>query len=320
MRVSPRLASGDVGSGLVSQDLTALVDLGSNSARFMLVRIVPGVGYRVLRDERAQTRLGSGRDGTLPAEAVTCTIDAVERFLGVVSPAPYRVLAVATAAVRDAPNAGDLLESLRLEAGIEVEVLSADEEARLGALAARASLQLRDATVVDVGGCSLQLSAIRDREPAAIASVPLGTLRATQCFLEHDPPTPAELAALRRAVGEAVAQWLPAAQDGEALVGVGGTARALTRLGGSDGRRFASQRMRLRQEELAALCARVAMVNLDDRRQLPGLKPSRADIIVAGAVVLDELLRLGGYQSLLVAEHGVRHGVLLRETFERVRT
>jgi exopolyphosphatase/guanosine-5'-triphosphate,3'-diphosphate pyrophosphatase len=320
----------------VSPDLTALVDLGSNSVRLMLVRIVPGAGYRVVRDERAQTRLGSSGDGLLAPEAIARTVDAVVRFLRATGRfGPMRVLAIATAAVRDAANAAELLDRLRLEAEIEVEVLSTDQEARLGALAARASLQLREATVVDLGGCSLQISRISDAEPIAVGSVPLGAVRTTERFLAHDPPTDEELAALRHAVRSGVAGLLPKAGPGESLVGIGGSARALERLAtwgaskgspnppaarrapGSPGRSsIPVQRLRIAREELAALRARLAGLTLSDRRQLPGLKPSRADVIVAGAVVLEELLGQGDYPSLLVAEHGVRHGVLLRETFE----
>jgi exopolyphosphatase/guanosine-5'-triphosphate,3'-diphosphate pyrophosphatase len=304
----------------VSPELTALVDLGSNSVRFMLVRIVPGAGYGVQLDSRAQTRLGSGRDGALSAEAIRGTVDAVTRFLGVRRrEPPRRVLAIATAAVRDAANAHELLDLLRLEAGLEVAVLSADEEARLGALAARASLQLRDAVVVDLGGCSLQLSAIREGRPVALGSVPLGAVRTTQHFFEHDPPTADELDALRHAVRVTARDLLPPARDGEPLVGIGGTARALVRLVGREVRRGATQRLRLTLPELEAIRARLAALALEERRQSPGLKPTRADVIVAGALVLEELIRLGGYRGLLVAEHGVRHGVLLRETFERVR-
>jgi exopolyphosphatase/guanosine-5'-triphosphate,3'-diphosphate pyrophosphatase len=298
----------------MNRDLTALVDLGSNSVRLMLARIEPDVGYRVLRDERVQTRLGEGSDATLSAASVARTVEVVSRFLRGLPVATGRAVGVATAAVREAPNAADLLGRLRREVGLEVEVLTVDEEARLGALAARASLQLRDATVADVGGRSLQISAIRDREPAPIASVPLGTLRATR-FLTHDPPVPEELDALRGAVRQAIAGHLPVARPGEPLVGVGGTARALGRLG--DGR-GAGHRIRIHLEELAAMCGRLAVVGLTERRQIVGLKPERADVIVAGAVVFDEILRRGGYQSLLVAAHGVRHGVLLRETFERL--
>lgn len=303
----------------MSQEITTLVDLGSNSVRFMLVRIESGVGYRVLLDERAQTRLGSGRDGTLPSEAITATVEAVSGFLGVTRrEAPQRLVAIATAAVRDAVNAHDLLDRLRREAGLEVEVLRADEEARLGAMAARASLQLRDAVVVDLGGCSLQISEIRDGEAASLGSVSLGAVRTTQRFLESDPPSVTELDALRHAVHVAARDLLPAARNGEPLVGIGGTARALSRLGEREARRGGSRRLRMPRTGLEAIRIRLAALPLDERRRFPGLKPTRADVIVAGAVVLEELLRLGGYSGLLVAEHGVRHGVLLRETFERV--
>jgi exopolyphosphatase/guanosine-5'-triphosphate,3'-diphosphate pyrophosphatase len=304
----------------VSPELTALVDLGSNSVRFMLVRIIPGVGYRVLFDTRARTRLGSGPDGTLPVDAIRETVDAVTRFLGVPRrEPPSRILAIATSAVRDAPNAEELLHLLRIGAGLEVTVLKVEEEARLGALAARASLQLRDAVVVDLGGCSLQLSAIREGEPVALGSVPLGALRTTQRYFAHDPPTADELEALRYAVRVSAADLLPSAQPYEPLVGIGGTARALVRLVGREVRRGATQRRRLTLSEVEAMCGRLATLTLEERRQFPGLKPSRADVVVAGALVLEELVRLGGYRGLLVAEHGVRHGMLLRETFERVR-
>ncbi len=121
----------------MNPELTALVDLGSNSVRFMLVRIIPGAGYRVLLDTRARTRLGSGPDGTLPVDAIRETVDAVTRFLGVRRrEPPSRILAIATSAVRDAPNAEELLHLLRIGAGLEVTVLKVEEEARLGALAA----------------------------------------------------------------------------------------------------------------------------------------------------------------------------------------
>jgi exopolyphosphatase/guanosine-5'-triphosphate,3'-diphosphate pyrophosphatase len=303
----------------VGRDLTVLVDLGSNSVRLVLARIEPGVGYRVLRDERVQTRLGGGADAMLPASAVVSSAEAVRRFVRAVPGPVGHVVGVATAAVREAPNAAELLGRLRREVGVDVEILSAAEEARLGALAARASLQLRDATVVDVGGRSLQISAIRDREPIPIASVSLGTLTATRRFLAADPPTPEELDALREAVRAAVAGLVPAAGPGEALIGVGGTARALGRLTRKGEDRDALRRVRIHLSDLEAICGRLAVVGLAERRRLAGLRPERADVIVAGAVIFDELLRRRGYGGLLVAGHGVRHGVLLRETFERVR-
>jgi exopolyphosphatase / guanosine-5'-triphosphate,3'-diphosphate pyrophosphatase len=111
----------------VIRDLTVLVDLGSNSVRLMLARIEVGVGYQVLRDERVQTRLGAGADSTLSADAMARTVEAVSRFFRTLATPPARAVGVATAAVREAPNASDLLGRLRQAVGIDVEVLTARE-------------------------------------------------------------------------------------------------------------------------------------------------------------------------------------------------
>ena len=111
-------------------ELVALLDLGSNAARFLLARISPGVGYRVLREERVQTRLGSGRSGRLPREAVEATLTSARRFLRHARDNGHapRVVAVATAAVRDAANRELLLGALREREAVEVHVLSGPEE------------------------------------------------------------------------------------------------------------------------------------------------------------------------------------------------
>src|SRR5262250_537937 len=110
----------------------AVLDVGSNALRLVLARVTPGVEFRVLRQERVQTRLAGNRRGLLPRAAVEQTIGAVRRFLAEVrrrgSP---RVIAVATAAVRNAPNADRLLDALRSESGVDLRVLSGPEEARL---------------------------------------------------------------------------------------------------------------------------------------------------------------------------------------------
>src|SRR5580765_380442 len=119
-------------------ELLALLDLGSNAARFVLACVDPGVGYRVLQKERIQTRLGDGRDGELPHWAVALTLSSVRGFLerAGTDGMALRLMAVATAAVRDAPNRDCLLDVLTERHGAEVRLLSDREEAYLGALAA----------------------------------------------------------------------------------------------------------------------------------------------------------------------------------------
>jgi len=296
----------------------ALVDLGSSAIRFALAHVIPDRSFRVVQEARAQTRLAGGRRGVLSGAAVRATVAATRRFLGRLDDGrPLRVVAIATSAVRDAGNAHRLIEALRAAAGIEVEVLGCEEEARLGAVAALSSLPLRDALVVDLGGGSLQLTLIRDGEITPLASVPLGVVRATRGFLRHDPPTPGELRALRHAVLDLVVGTLPALPAHARLVGLGGTARTLARmnLAARGRRRPTVHGLVLERSALLALSGRLGALPLARRRRLRGLKAHRADVIVAGAVVLDELMAVTGFRTLTVCERGVRHGLLIRETF-----
>jgi exopolyphosphatase/guanosine-5'-triphosphate,3'-diphosphate pyrophosphatase len=151
-------------------ELVAVVDLGSTAVRFLLAEIRPDSGYRVLVEERVPTRLGGGPLGTLPREAIDRTLRAVHSFCSRYSPNAWgpRVVAVATSAVRDAKNRERLLGPLRRREGIDVQVLSARDEARFGVYAALDSLPFRDGVVADLGG----------REPAAQPGArPQGRLR-----------------------------------------------------------------------------------------------------------------------------------------------
>jgi len=297
----------------------ALIDLGSNAVRFALAHLIHGRSFRVVQEARAQTRLAAGPRGGLTRSAVAATVAATRRFLGRVDDGrPFRVVAIATSAVRDAPNAYRLVEALREAAAIEVEVLGWEEEARLGAVAALASLPLHDALVVDLGGGSLQLAQIRDREISPLASLPLGAVRATRGFLRHDPPAPSEVRALRHAVLELVAPVLPALPAPTRLVALGGTPRTLARMSvaGRGHRPPPSVHgLVFERTALVELSARLQSLPLRRRRRLHGLKATRADIVVAGAVVLQELMAIAGFRALTVCERGVRHGLLLRETF-----
>src|SRR5262245_8687120 len=182
-------------------DLVALLDLGSNAARFLLVRINPGVGYRVMHKKRVQTRLGSGGSGELPADAIDRTVTSISRFLaGAANGTVPRVMAVATAAVRDAPNRSELLDALWQREGVGVELLDEQEEARLGAVAAMRGLSFCDGVVADLGGGSLGLTQVRTGSIFCAASLPIGAVRMTSRFLSGDPPSSRQIRALRQHV------------------------------------------------------------------------------------------------------------------------
>jgi exopolyphosphatase/guanosine-5'-triphosphate,3'-diphosphate pyrophosphatase len=296
----------------------AVLDLGSNAVRLILATVTPGVDFRVLRQERAQTRLAGHRRGLLPRAAVDQTLKAVSRFLAEVRQGSSpRVLAVATAAIRDAPNADRLLAALRRDEGVKVRVLSGLEEARVGAAAVLWRRPLDRGAIVDLGGGSLQVTRVRAGRIARVASVPLGAVRTTLRFLTHDPPRTREIQALRRETRDRLLGVLPRAHAGDALIGLGGSLRALGRvfLRSVDRNGAAPHWLRLRREEIAGLRARLEPLTVRQRRRVRGLKAERADVIVAGAVVIEELMTLGGYEILTVCDEGVRHGLLLQETF-----
>ena len=300
-------------------ELVAVVDLGSTAVRFLLARITPGVQYRVLVQERVPSRLGGGPTGTLPRDAIDETLRAVHRFFARYTPNGRgpRVVAVATSAVRDARNRERLLAPLRYKEGIEVQVLSAREEARLGVEAALRSLPVRDGVVADLGGASLQLSQVRDRAIVSAASVPLGAVRMTSRFLRHDPAKRRELRALRNEIRERLVGALPPARGEEILVGLGGTVRTLARMHllAHPGLRKHRHGMRLYQSDVTAIRERLEGLPRRKRRKIRGLNPERADIILAGAIVIEEVMVFGGYPTLVVCTRGVRDGILLHETF-----
>jgi exopolyphosphatase/guanosine-5'-triphosphate,3'-diphosphate pyrophosphatase len=297
-------------------ELVAIVDLGSNAVRFLLAKVKPERGYRVLAEERVPTRLGSGAPGTLPREAVDDTLRAVHRFFRAhrTDGRGPRVVAIATSAVRDARNRERLLAPLRDREGIDVQVLSARDEARLGAVAALRSLDFHDALVADLGGASLQLSRVRGGRVSRMVSLPLGAVRATKRFLPHDPPRPRELRRLRRFVREQLLDALPAAERGDVLIGLGGTVRTLASIH-LRGERKHRHGLRLAQSDVTAVRERLERLSPRKRRKVRGLKAERADIILAGAIVIEELMIFGGYLTLVVCTRGVRDGLLLHETF-----
>ncbi len=303
-------------------ELVALLDFGSNAVRCVLARM-KRTGFRVLHEERSQTRLGAGPPGTLPSASVEASLRVVRRFFREVrldfedsdDDWPPRIIAVATAAVREARNRNRLLVPLRREHGIEVRVLSAAAEALLGAEAALDDLPRFDGVVADLGGGSLQLTTVRRGRVVGTRSAPLGAVRMTRAFLRTDPPQPKELRALRTEIRNRLQAVLPATRRGDEMIGLGGTIRSLARVHLAERRKQRRHRqgLRLSQADVTELRQRMEAASARERRQVRGLNAERADIILAGSILVEETLIFGGYGTLIVSIRGVRDGLLLRE-------
>ncbi len=174
--------------------------------------------------------------------------------------------------------------------------------------------------MADLGGASLQLTRARDRKIVSIATRPLGAVRMTDRFLRHDPPAPRELQALRTEIRRQLLDAVPPAGRGETVVGLGGIVRSLASIHvhtyRSDRKRHG---LKLRQSEVTAIRERLETLSVRKRRKIRGLKPERADIILAGAIVVEEVMVFGGYLKLLISMRGVRDGILLHETLNARR-
>jgi exopolyphosphatase / guanosine-5'-triphosphate,3'-diphosphate pyrophosphatase len=305
----------------------AVIDLGSNS--FRLVVFLAGEGWWKRTDEIYEpVRIGeglasSGELGEQPIARALATLDVFAQFCEASGLQGDSVDAVATSAIRDASNAARFLELARERSGLPIRVLSREDEARYGYLAAVNSTTLSDGCVLDLGGGSLQLVRVADRLARTSGSWPLGTVRMSEAFLPvNGPAKRRQLEALREHVTEQIAQaqWLGGAGSagGERLVGIGGTVRNLA----AAAQRAAGlpsngvQGMVIEPEALDQLVERLAALPAAERASVPGIKPARADIILAGAVVVQAVLAAGGFDGLETTEAGLREGVF----FERLLT
>lgn len=302
----------------------AVIDLGSNS--FRLVVFTAADGWWKRTDEIYEpVRIGeglaaSGRLGEQPIERALATLDVFAHFCRAAGLESASVDAVATSAIRDAENAADFLARARELTGLPIRVLSREAEAHYGYMAAINSTTLSDGCVLDLGGGSLQLVGVADRLARESGSWSLGAVRMTERFLPGKGPAKRrQTDELRDHVARELEQasWL--SQTGRRLVGLGGTVRSLA----TAAQRAAGlpsngvQGMVIERQALDDLVARLAALPVAERSSVPGIKPARADLILAGAIVVQGVLEAGGFDGLEVTEAGLREGVFFERLLER---
>jgi len=299
----------------VEPQRVAVVDLGSNS--FRLVVFTARDGWWKRTDEIYEAvRVGEGlaATGKLGDAGMWRAQAAIEVFTHFREASGLRaedVDAVATSAIRDATNAADLLDRAE-HIGMRVRVLSREEEARYGYLAAVNSTTLADGVTLDLGGGSMQLVRVASRHARELDSWPLGAVRMTERFLPGDKPAKAkQLRELRAHVARELesAPWLRT--SGSRIVGIGGTMRNLAAAAQREAGipEFGVQGFVLTRKALDDLVDELADLPPAERTKVPGIKPSRADLILAGAVVVQSVLDECGFEAIEVTEAGLREGV-----------
>jgi exopolyphosphatase/guanosine-5'-triphosphate,3'-diphosphate pyrophosphatase len=303
-----------------------VIDLGSNSWRLVVFTYDsdPETRWWKHTDELYESvRIGEGVEatGALSEPAIGRGLETLvvfERFCRANELRTEDVHPVATSAIRDASNRDAFLKRARAATGYDVELLSARAEAHYGYVAAINTSTLTDGVILDIGGGSMQLILVEDRAEADLASFPLGAVRTTEAFLPGEGPArKKDLARLRAHVRASLAglSWLPG--RGGRLVATGGAVRNLAAaaqraaFGSTGGIDIGVQGFVITADALAELVETLAALPAAERRTVPGIKPGRADIILAAAVVLETVLELGRFDGIEATEAGLRDGLFL---------
>ncbi len=300
----------------------AVIDLGSNSWRAVVFSYMPGDWWKRTDELYETVRIGEGlaASGQLSEEAIVRgleTLRVFSHFCDAHGLDPRDVHAIATSAIRDATNRDDFLARARADTGIEIELLSAEEEARYGYVAAINTSTLHNGVVVDLGGGSMQLVKVVGREAEELTSFPLGAVRVTERFLDGSGPAKKkDLQRVRAHVRDALGEldWL--ADSGPRLVGIGGAVRNLAAAAqrAADQIDIGIQGFVITPEMLDDLVQTLAALPVDERGAVPGIKVGRGDIILAAALTLQTVVELGSFSGIEATEAGLREGVFLAET------
>ncbi|MFE6104641.1 exopolyphosphatase [Streptomyces laurentii] len=295
------------------------IDCGTNSIRLLVADVHPETGELIELDRRMTiVRLGQGvdRTGRLAPEALERTFAACRAYAAVVKElGAERLRFVATSASRDAENRDEFVRGVVGILGVEPEVITGDQEAEFSFTGATGELPGDDRRlVVDIGGGSTEF-VVGVRHVEAARSVDIGCVRLTERHVRHDPPTADEIAAIRadvRAAMDLAAENVPLTEAGT-LVGLAGsvTTVAAIALGLPEYDSTKVHHSRISRARVDEVVARLLGSTHDERAAIPVIHPGRVDVIVAGALVLAEIMERTGATEVVVSEHDILDGIAL---------
>ena len=299
----------------------AVADIGTNSTRLLVCDVENGGVTNELERHSNVTRLGAGvdADGRLGQEAMGRVYSALDEYRQLIDRhGADRAIAVLTSAVRDASNGREFADTVRERYGLEPHVISGDEEARLTFLGATSERDPQDTTptvVIDIGGGSTEIVIGRGQKMTFHVSNQTGVVRETERHIHTDPPTGAELEDTREDVRAILREGVPEAERAavEHGIAVAGTATSLGAIA-QELEPYDPEKVhgyRLSRAECREILDRLASIPLEERRRVPGLHPDRAPTIVAGVIILLEVLDLFGLQEVEVSEHDILRGAAL---------
>src|SRR5688572_30509113 len=299
----------------------AAIDIGTNSVHMIVVRVRPDLSFEVIDREKAMVRLGAGGlDGrALTAESMTAALQALSRFKRLAeSHQVDHIVAAATSATREARNGGEFLARIARDTGIRPLVISGPEEARLIHQAAVYGVDVGSgrAVVIDVGGGSVEITLGNATSIQLARSFKIGVIRLTERFVKTDPLSARDERKLSKFIlGEIDRHCEQIATIGfDQVIGTSGTILSLGAVAATMARGTPPTELRnlhVPAKQLRRLRKEVVGLDLEQRLALPGLDPRRADLVVAGGVLLDTILRRLGAEELTLCDLALREGLVL---------
>lgn len=297
----------------------AIIDMGSNSFRLIVVEYVPNLSFKVIDEVRESVRLMEGMtvDDVMTMEAMERAARVMRIYAAFCEASGItEIIAVGTSAIRDAQNRAYFLKRISSESNIPVRVLSGEAEAYYAYLAAVNSTTLKDGYVLDLGGGSLEIIRVKNRALTHSISLPLGAVRVTERFLKGDPPSSKEIKKLQahlQAQFTAI-DWFEC-EAGMKLVGEGGTLRLIGRLIQKQ-QNYPLDTLHGYSMPLTGIdriIDQLAEMSVSERKTLAGMKSDRADISLAGAMVIAEAMRAAGASALTISGQGLREGLFYEQ-------
>jgi exopolyphosphatase/guanosine-5'-triphosphate,3'-diphosphate pyrophosphatase len=299
----------------------AAIDIGTNSIHMIVAEVRPDLSFEVIDREKEMVRLGAGGlDGrALSDAAMVPALRVLTKFKRLIDSLRVdEIRAAATSAIREAPNGGDFLAAFKRETGIRARVITGATEARLLHQAAMYGIDAGRgrAVVIDLGGGSTEITLGTATAVQISRSFKLGSIRLTEQFVKSDPLAAAHERRLVKYIRTRVDAFLGEVKDAgfERVVGTSGTTLALAQVAFATAGRSTTTGLHHRSLSSADLHRTrklLVSLNLSKRLRLPGLDPRRADLIVAGAILLDTLVRRLGAEEITLCEFALREGLIL---------
>lgn len=290
----------------------AVIDLGSNGCRCLITEVKSDRSRKTLLDEREGVRLGEGifRTGELGDAAMNRAITALKRFKSEAQKHnAITIRAVATAAVREAGNRREFMKRVEKEVGLQLDVISGTEEARLIALGVlEGTSERQESMLVDIGGGSAEVSVCRGADIKESFSLPLGAIRLTEMFLRTDPPKDKEIKLLNENIDDILAERIrdQISQKRRQVIGTAGTIGAL---GDALARQGKGSPGVVERKDLAKFYDRLVKMDAGERKKV--VEEKRVETVVAGAAVLLGVMDYLGLDELQVSKKGLRDGLML---------